>query len=131
MLKLSREVDLSLVLMASLARSERDVPVGLEELAKENRLPYRFISKLAVKLKKAGLLKSKEGRRGGYYLAKRADKISAKEILEAIEGPLALVHCAQGKKCTVQCSCAQKDLVTKLTDKVSQELEITKLKDLC
>ncbi len=129
MLKISREVDLGLLLLVGLARSKK--LVGLKEWAKERGLPYRYLSKVAVRLKKAGLLKSKEGREGGYRLGKAARKIKIGEVIKVLEGPIAPVSCMRGMKCAVSEYCGHKSLMGKLAKVVEKQLNEVSLEDLC
>ena len=69
MLKISKEVDLALLLLTDLLQGKNWV--SLKEWAEAKNLPYRFLSKIAIKLTKGGYLKSREGRVGGYKLKKR------------------------------------------------------------
>jgi Rrf2 family protein len=131
MLKMSREVDLGLLLMVELAGLNQEEVLGLRIWAEERGLPYRFLSKIAVKLKKAGLLKSKEGREGGYRLGKLAKKISVGEVMRVLEGPMAVVPCLEGRKCEAEDFCRQKVLMGKLSKVVRGQLDKVSLKDLC
>lgn len=131
MLKISREVDLSLLLMVELAGLGKNEVLGLKNWTEENGLPYRFLSKVAVKLKKAGLLKSKEGREGGYKLGKAVKNIDVGEIVEAIEGPVAPVRCLQGLSCDYEGICGHKKIMSKLAKVVNDNLSEVSLKEIC
>jgi Rrf2 family protein len=129
MLRISREVDLGLLLLVELARSNE--LVGLKEWAEKRGLPYRYLSKVAVRLKKAGLLKSKEGREGGYSLGKMAKQIKIGEVIEVLEGPIAPVSCMRGMKCACSDYCGHKSLMVKLAEVVEKQLGEVSLEDLC
>ena len=129
MLKISREVDLGLLLMVDLARSRK--LAGLKEWAEKRGLPYRYLSKVAVRLKKAGLLKSKEGREGGYSLGKTAKQIKIGEVIEVLGGPIAPVRCMQGIECAGSEYCGHKSLMVKLAEVVEKQLNEVSLEDLC
>ncbi|MDZ7587616.1 MAG: Rrf2 family transcriptional regulator [Patescibacteria group bacterium] len=125
MLKISRELDLGLLLMAELQVKKS---LSLSSWAKEKNLPYRFLSKTAGKLRKAGLIKSREGRAGGYYLDK---KIKVGEIFRAIEGKIAPVACLQGKSCISESFCQHKGLLSRLSKMVEKQLKAMSLEALC
>lgn len=130
MLQISREVELGLLLMVELARKPDEI-IGLKEWAEKRKLPYRYLSKVAVKLKKAKLLTSKEGREGGYCLAREADKIKMGKVVRALEGPLEPVRCLAGKSCKCKDWCGHQTLMSKLIKAVNNQLEQVSLKDLC
>lgn len=125
MLKISREVDLGLLLMAELCKKKS---LSLSEWAKEKKLPYRFLSKISVKLKKAGLINSREGRGGGYFLDK---KVKVGEIFKAIEGKKGVVACLQGQPCAAVKFCHQRKVLVKLNQVLEKQLNKMNLEDLC
>ena len=124
MLKISREVDLGLLLMAELHEKKR---LSLSEWASQKKLPYRFLSKIAVKLKKAKLIESREGRDGGYYLTK---KVTVGDIFKAIEGKKGVVACLQGQSCAAAKFCHQRKVLVKLNQVVERQLNKMKLEEL-
>ena len=70
------------------------VPVQLARIAETQRVPPKYLELIMLDLKKAGLVKSARGPKGGYRLARDADQISFGEIVRSMEGPIALVSCA-------------------------------------
>ena len=130
MLQISREVELGLLLMVELARKPKEM-IGLREWAEAKDLPYRYLSKVAVKLKKAKLLISKEGREGGYRLARAAQKIKIGEVVAALEGPMEPVKCLAGQSCECKSWCGHQALMGKLVKVVNKQLDQVSLKDLC
>lgn len=131
MLKISRELDLALLLMVKLTGLKPGESMSLSGFATDKHLPYRFLSKVAGKLKKAGLIVSKEGRDGGYGLSRKAKKIKAGQIFKAVEGKTAPVACLQGQKCLAQKFCKQRQLLSKLSRVMEKQLNQTSLEELC
>lgn len=125
MLKISRELDLGLLLMTELCWKKS---LSLSEWAREKKLPYRFLSKIAVKLRKAGLIKSREGRGGGYFLDK---KVKVGEIFKAIEGKKGVVACLQGKSCVAVKFCRQGKILFNLNRMLEKQLNKMSLSGLC
>src|SRR5213595_2105228 len=82
--------------MVELARREADDPrecVSLSEIADGDELPLAYLEHLAARLRKAGLVESRRGARGGYLLARPADEITMAEVVEALEGSIAPIEC--------------------------------------
>jgi Rrf2 family protein len=77
-----------------LAEQSGGVPVQLGRIAETQRVPPKYLELIMLDLKKAGLVKSSRGPRGGYQLAREAWAISFGEIVRTMEGPIALVPCA-------------------------------------
>jgi len=73
--------------------SDTKQPVKLKTIAEAQSLPFKYLEQLVVSLKNAGLIKSVQGKQGGYLLARPADKIFALDILEASMGPIELLRC--------------------------------------
>jgi FeS assembly SUF system regulator len=108
MIRMSKLTDYAIVLLAHLARSERTLTA--QELAGRSRVPLPTVSKLCKELSRAGLVVSHRGRHGGYSLARPPDDISVAEVVEALEGPIALTECGSpgGDRCGIEASCLAK-----------------------
>jgi len=63
-------------------------PVPIAELAKRGKIPAQFLEQLFATLRRAGVLKSQRGVKGGYSFAKPADQITVLEVVEQLDGPL-------------------------------------------
>lgn len=100
MFKISTKGDYGLLLLSALAekmKTGREF-VSLKEIAKAKKLSPQYLSQIILPLKEAGLVKSKEGRDGGYALARPAREITVMEILETLEGPVTPVRCCGNEK---------------------------------
>jgi FeS assembly SUF system regulator len=93
MIRMSKLTDYAIVILAHLARGGGTLTA--HDLAGRSRVPLPTVSKLCKELAKAGLVVSHRGRHGGYGLARPPEQISIAEIVEALEGPIALTECSQ------------------------------------
>lgn len=91
MFKLAKLTDYALVIISYL--DSKKVALDTKELALQTTLSYHTVAKICKNLVKNGLLVSKRGANGGYHLDPKCYEISFLEIIEAIEGPLALTEC--------------------------------------
>ena len=99
MFRLSRKADYGLMLLSSLARSKKLIPISA--IAQKNQISPKFLSQVANELKKAGILSSKEGISGGYTLARESDEIKLLDVLKVLEGDLIEGKCfEEGHECT-------------------------------
>ena len=97
-MRLSSMADYAVVTMAAAARHCGHVQVNAGQLAEETGLPAPTVQKLVSRLTAAGLLRSSRGVGGGLKLARPAAAITLADIVEAVEGPIALTACVeQGK----------------------------------
>jgi len=131
MFGLTKKTEYGLQLMVALAKNYEQGPQSLKEIAKKKKLPYRFLSQVAGRLKKAKLIKSKEGIGGGYFLARMPKKITVAEILEGLEGPIEMVKCLQnGASCPWAGMCSQKQMFAQMKGVMENIIEAHTLGDL-
>lgn len=95
MFQITAKTDYGLLIMLQLAKLPGEI-MPLSPLAKHLRVSSPYLSQIANSLQKAGLIKSREGAGGGYYLSRPAEKIKVSEILEALSGEMK-VRCAHGE----------------------------------
>jgi FeS assembly SUF system regulator len=107
MLKLTKKADYGLMAMKHLA--ERRTACSAKDLAEAYGIPQEALAKILQRLVKARLLVSQHGINGGYFLARDARRITALEVIKAIDGPLFITscvtksgECGQSSKCTVR-----------------------------
>lgn len=106
-MRLSSMADYAVVTMAAAARHCGGTRVSAGQLAEETGLPVPTVQKLVSRLTAAGLLRSSRGVGGGLKLARPAAAITLADIVEAVEGPIALTACCeQGRHdCTIEHAC--------------------------
>jgi Rrf2 family protein len=109
MLKLTKKADYGLIAMRHLAEHADLGACSAKDLAEMYSMPQEALAKILQKLTKAGLLISQYGTNGGYTLARDPRRISAFEVIRAIDGPLFITSCSaatedceQSDRCTVR-----------------------------
>jgi Rrf2 family iron-sulfur cluster assembly transcriptional regulator len=114
-----------------LARQGVDHTVMVEEICKAESIPKSFLAKIFQNLTRAGLIRSQRGIHGGFKLARKPDKISVLEILEAVEGKIAFQRCLEEPAgCHKQDACSLCDIFTEAQDRVKDIFQNTSLADL-
>lgn len=104
MLRIGKLTDYGTVVMTALARDSRRVSAS--ELATNLHLTVDVARKVLKLLNSASLVEATRGAQGGYQLARPASDISMAEIIEALEGPIALTECSiHDHRCSVEQSC--------------------------
>lgn len=93
MLKMSRLTDYGTGVLAYLAGADAK-PHSASEVAEQTGLPTATVSKILKLLTRGGLVTSHRGAQGGYVLSRPATEITAANVIDALEGPLALTECA-------------------------------------
>ena len=131
LLHFSSKADHGFLLLMSLADASGG-KLTLQKIAAANGISFYFLQKVALELRKAGLISADRGKSGGYHLLKHPSAISVKEVVEALEGPLALTVCLSKdfKGCSMSESCRLKPgfnlinsiILTTLGQKTLQDL---------
>jgi len=120
MLKLTKKADYGLMAMKHLAEHSPDGSCSAKDISAAYGIPQEALAKILQRLAKAGLLHSQYGINGGYTLARESNRISAFEVIQAIDGPLFITSCI-----TVRGECDQTDRCTirEPLRKVNQSIE--------
>ncbi|HUD71511.1 MAG TPA: Rrf2 family transcriptional regulator [Dongiaceae bacterium] len=110
MLRLSKRTDYGLMAIRHLAMLPRGERCCARSIALEYGIPPALMAKLLQRLARRGLVASQHGTKGGYQIGRAASSISLRDVIEAIEGPVAMLdcldpckgECPQDKQCTVK-----------------------------
>lgn len=130
MLRMSKLTDYGTLVLAQLAVSEGRL-ASAHQVSVDTRLSLPTVSKLLKSLVRAGLAVSRRGVRGGYALSRPADEISAAEILDALEGPLAITECSSAPGlCELESWCRVGDAWQRINVSIREALEEVSLADL-
>jgi len=90
---LNKKTQYALQALIYLAEHKNDGPVLISEISEKKRIPLKFLESILLQLKKEGILDSKKGKGGGYYLSLPADRIPLARIIRLIHGPIAMLPC--------------------------------------
>jgi Rrf2 family cysteine metabolism transcriptional repressor len=141
----STKAEYGVRVMVELARRAGETSDGAEsvvplaEIAEHDGMPLAYLEHLVARLRKAGLIDSRRGSRGGYMLARPAQDITMAEVVEALEGSIAPIECiSQTSDGRVVCSresdpdhvCPTKLLWTRVRFSIVSTLRETTLADL-
>ena len=131
MIKLSRLTDYGVVVMSQMAQNMSAMKTA-PELAAATGVPTPTVSKLLKLLVRGGLVESWRGVNGGYALTKNIDDITAADIIEALEGPVALTACVDGSEadCGVESLCPMRGGWEKVNRAIRAALEEVTLAEL-
>lgn len=130
MLYFSTKVEYGLQLLMELAKQPG--VISLKQVAQQTKMPYRYLNKISHDLKKARLILPKEGKNGGFILAKKPNQITVKQILTALNEPLILARCLAHQRCYInnQLNCPTKAVWSKIKKNIDKDLQKITLKSL-
>ena len=131
-MRLSNLADYAVVLMSATARHCGEMPVYSASLAKETGIPAPTAQKLFSRLARAGLIVASRGSGGGVRLARPAAAISLADIIEAVEGPVAITACVDegSHDCALEGSCRVQPHWRKVNTAVRQAFDSVNLASL-
>jgi Rrf2 family protein len=110
-MRLSKRGEYGLRAMISLAEAQKNSPTGMvqiKEISAREQIPAKFLEQILLALKNAGLVQSKMGVGGGYYLARLPKEITLGQIVRTLDGPLAPIRCVS-QMANEPCGCPDEE----------------------
>ena len=130
-MQVTREGDYGIRSVLYLARQPFKKVSFVNEISDDYKIPRSFLAKILQKLVKAKIVRSYRGVKGGFSLAKQARDITVLDVLDAIQGKLAINICITDKKrCTFSRQCPTHYLWINIQSKMSEMLKTTNFEDL-
>jgi FeS assembly SUF system regulator len=130
MLRLNKLTDYAVVVLSHMAHDERGVHAATE-IAHATGVGFPTVSKLLKLLARSGVVHSVRGAKGGYRLNASPERISMAEVIQAIEGPIALTECSiSDDSCQQSVNCEIRGNWTAINQAIKAALEAVSLSDL-
>ncbi len=132
---LSKKSQYAFKALAYLAEHYKQGPVLIAEIAKKKKIPLKFLENILLELKKEGILNSKKGKGGGYFLKKDPAKVKVASVIRLVNGPIAMLPCVSlyfYERCN-DCNekkCSLHEMMVEVRDATLNILENRTLKDL-
>ena len=130
-MKLSTKGRYGVRALLDIALHNNESPVLLKDIAKRQAISVQYLEQLISPLVKAGIVRSIRGSRGGVTLAKVPEQMKLSEVIQVLEGSIALVDCVDSPEvCPRSDFCATRDVWEEMKVAIGQVLEHTTLQDL-
>lgn len=117
-----------------LARRTEEGPVTGRDIAARERLPGDYVEQILLRLRRAGIVQSTRGAKGGYALARAADEITVRQIITAAELVTFDLHCEthplDAERCSQACDCSIRPVWMMLQKRIDEVLDSVRLSDL-
>jgi Rrf2 family protein len=120
-----------------LGKQKDNTPVAIASISKSENISLKFLESILLTLRKNGILGSKKGKGGGYYLLKSPSDIPMTAIMRILEGPISMVPCVslnfyeKCADCPDESACAVHNLMIQVRDNTLDIFRNTSLADLC
>jgi len=115
MLMLSKKTRYAMLALAKLAKEYGNGPLLISDIASSQQIPQRFLENILLELKKMGVLGSRLGKTGGYFLIKKPNEVNLEDIIRHFEGSIAMLYCIS-EKSYQPCEFCKKEEVCKIRD---------------
>jgi Rrf2 family protein len=105
----------------------------IEEIARRQDIPLKFLEQILLTLKKGGFVKSQRGRNGGYYLARDPKNITMGQVIRYMEGPIEPITCILkkgGTHCNFAAECIFRDIFLDVSNYISGKVDSVSFADL-
>jgi Rrf2 family protein len=133
---LSKKTRYAMLALTNLASRYGEGAIQISEIAKGENIPQRFLESILLELKNMGVLGSKLGKSGGYFLKKDPNEISLLDIIRHFEGSIALMYCVSEKSyqpcefCKKEETCKIRNVFKQIRDDTYNILKDTTLASL-
>lgn len=133
---LSKKTKYGIKALVHLAKQENRQPVQIHAISKSENISQKFLESILLTLRKNGMLGSKKGKGGGYYLLKDPKEIPMTTVMRLLEGPIAMVPCVslnfyeKCDDCPDENACAVHKIMLKVRDNTLEIFRNTTLADL-
>lgn len=132
---LSKKTQYAFKALTYLSEKYKDGPVLISEISRKKKIPLKFLENILLELKREGILDSKKGKGGGYFLKQDPSKIKVATIIRLVNGPIAMLPCVslyfyeRCKNCNEK-ECGLHDMMIEVRDATLRIVENRTLKDL-
>lgn len=133
---LSMKTRYAMVALTRLAKDYGKGPVHIKQIAEEEKIPLHFLENILLELKNKGILSSKLGKTGGYFLVKKPEEICLSDIIRHFEGSVALMYCVSEDSyqpcefCKDETTCRIRGIFLEIRNKTNEILNRTTLQSL-
>jgi Rrf2 family protein len=125
-MQITRQADYAIRAVLHLAKLPSDQRAATSQIAQEQHIPASFLAKIISQLSIAGILHTSRGARGGVTLARTAQDITLLDVVEAIDGPIALNECVDdADACTFGHECPLRSVWCDTQDELVRRLKAT------
>lgn len=137
-MRLSKRGEYGLRAMINLANAQKQSPgemVQIKDISSQEKIPAKYLEQILLALKNAGLLQSRMGIGGGYYLARPPREINLGQIIRVLDGPLAPIRCVSQMAyepcgCPDERTCGLRMVMGDVRNAIAAILEHTTLEDV-
>lgn len=130
-MKISTKGRYGVRILLDLALHEGNAPRLIRDISESQQISEKYISRLIIALRQAGMVRSIRGAKGGFRLARNPAELTLLDIVEVMEGPLAIVDCVRSpEKCDRNGQCATREIWDNLNSEIREAMRKVTLADI-
>lgn len=130
-MKISTKGRYGVRILLDLALHENDTPRLIRDISASQQISEKYISRLIIELRRAKMVRSIRGAKGGYRLTRKPADLTLLDIVEVMEGPLSIVDCVRSpEKCDRNGQCATLQIWTNLNSEIRAAMQKVTLQDI-
>lgn len=131
-MKITKKGEYALRALVDLALNYKKGIRQIHDIVKNENIPEKFLEQIFILLKNAGIVQSKRGVKGGYYLSRSPDKISLGEIIRVVDGPLSPIECINNTlNCPKELTCGIRSIMMDVGNLTAEILDKITLAEVC
>lgn len=133
---LSKKTKYAIKALVKLAKEYQKGPILIGDIAETERIPKKFLEAILLELRNAGILNSRKGKGGGYFLIKDPAEVDLANVIRLFDGPLALQPCVSFKyyqrceECIDEETCGIRSVIQEVRDETVKVLKNNSLADI-
>lgn len=133
---ISKKTKYAINALVFLAKDEQRKPIRISDISEAQNIPQKFLEAILLDLKKAGVLASKKGKGGGYYLLQTPEDVNLADIMRLFDGPIAFLPCVTHKyyerceECMNEETCGIRDVFYEVRNKTVELLKQANLGEI-
>lgn len=133
---ISKKTKYAINALVYLAKRKDQGPILISEIAEQEHIPQKFLEAILLDLKKDGILASKKGKGGGYFLLKSPNDVNMADVMRLFDGPIALLPCVTHKyyqkceECKDEASCGIRSVFLEVRNQTVELLKKATLSEI-
>ncbi len=133
---ISKKTKYAINALVYLAKKPLQQPILISEISEHEHIPQKFLEAILLDLKKDGILASKKGKGGGYFLLKSPNEVNMADVMRLFDGPIALLSCVTYKyyqkceECTDEASCGIRSVFLEVRNQTVELLKKATLTEI-
>lgn len=133
---LSKKAQYSILALVKLAKEYKNGPVLISTISDSEKIPKKFLETILLDFKQTGILASKKGKGGGYFLIRNPREVTLADIIRYIDGAIALIPCVTYRyyqpcqHCKDEVTCGIRSIIKEIRDETVNRLKNISLDDI-